>query len=288
MLRSIRKNLVNLESQTGIPFHIKEMQKRLVDNVSKRNYVVEEIFGVNSEKAESWLTEKLQFLFHKNFSDFNFNTPHFEFENEAYNDLLSIAAHSGMFNQPSPFEVCATATKTGDIRRILGWCPSPEIKDRIIANTYMDDCDGQEDPLPGFSAAMPEAYEGREDFLFVSYSRSDAAAIAPILLDLINNGVRIWYDKGILGGSEWDAKLEEKINHCRAVLLFVTPAAIASKYVRREVKYADALGKTIVSVILKETAPTHGMAMLLSQYQVLNLDEQDFNRRLMTSIRALS
>ena len=40
-------------------------------------------------------------------------------------------------------------------------------------------------------------YEGKEKYIFISYSHSDSEIIIPILEELNSNGYRIWYDDGI-------------------------------------------------------------------------------------------
>jgi hypothetical protein len=69
------------------------------------------------------------------------------------------------------------------------------------------------------------------------------------------------------------------------VLLFISPSSISSKYVRREAKFADTLGKPIISVILEEANLSHGMRMLLTQYQMLNTAAADFEYQLFRALQ---
>jgi hypothetical protein len=90
-------------------------------------------------------------------------------------------------------------------------------------------------------------------------------------LALSRLGYRIWYDKGIPGGAEWDALIEERIQRCAVVVLFLSQAAVQSKFVRREVKFADSLDKSIVAIRLdRDIVASNGMAMLLQQYQAID------------------
>ena len=53
--------------------------------------------------------------------------------------------------------------------------------------------------------------------------------------------------------------------------MFVSHAAVRSKYVRREVKFADVLNKPIIPVRLEPDVELRdGMDMLLNQYQTVN------------------
>ena len=101
-------------------------------------------------------------------------------------------------------------------------------------------------------------------------------------------GISIWYDRGIPGGAEWDAVIEERLLSCRCVLLFASTAAVDSKYVRREVKFADALDTPVLSVLLEDTTFRHGMQMLLTQYQMLDARSPDFDTRLRQSLAQLT
>jgi hypothetical protein len=99
--------------------------------------------------------------------------------------------------------------------------------------------------------------------------------------------VPVWYDRGIPGGAEWDDVIEQQLSRSRVVLVCASQAAIASKYVRREVKFADALDVPILPVLLEDIVPVHGMAMLLAQYQMLDSRAADFPVRLRSSLAHL-
>jgi hypothetical protein len=84
---------------------------------------------------------------------------------------------------------------------------------------------------------------------------------------------------------EWDAKIEERLLECDRVLLFVSTTAVNSKYVRREIKYADTINKSVISVRLEQTDLSHGLAMLLTQYQMLDLEASNFHQKVLDAIR---
>jgi hypothetical protein len=50
------------------------------------------------------------------------------------------------------------------------------------------------------------------------------------------------------------------------VLLFLSDAAIDSKWVRREAKFADAIAKPLIMVNLGVSRPPHGMALLMKSH----------------------
>jgi hypothetical protein len=75
---------------------------------------------------------------------------------------------------------------------------------------------------------------------------------------------------------------------CSALLLFLSQAAVDSKYVRREARFADSLGKPIISVRLEATRLRHGMGLLLSHYQMLSQSTQGFLTQLGQALKRVS
>ncbi len=134
---------------------------------------------------------------------------------------------------------------------------------------------------------LPAPYDGTAPFFFVSYKRDDWARIAPMVVLIGGHGFRVWYDRGIPGGAEWDALIEERVHACRWLLVFLSAAAMQSKHVRREVKFADRLDKPIVTVRLEEVPLGQGLEMLLGQYQMLDAGDADFEARLIRSLEEL-
>jgi hypothetical protein len=100
------------------------------------------------------------------------------------------------------------------------------------------------------------------------------------MLHLQERGYKLWYDRGIRGGDDWTVILEERLTSCSALLLFLTQTAIDSKYVRREVLFADSIDKRIISVRLEATQLRYGMRLLLPRYQMVDRDADDFLEQL--------
>jgi hypothetical protein len=108
------------------------------------------------------------------------------------------------------------------------------------------------------------------NYIFISYQHGDSDKVLPLIQLLQGWDVPVWYDRNIPGAVEWDAWLEDRLSAASLVLLCLSPGAVGSRYVRREVKYADALGKPVLAVKLEDTELAHGFAMLLTQYQMLD------------------
>jgi hypothetical protein len=88
--------------------------------------------------------------------------------------------------------------------------------------------------------------------VFVSYSRRDCEAFAAELRKkLLNEDLSVWQDVVALeGGRDWWSQIEETIRHpaLQHFVLVVTPAALASPVVRREIRLARQEGKTVSPV----------------------------------------
>jgi hypothetical protein len=122
-------------------------------------------------------------------------------------------------------------------------------------------------------------------YIFVSYRREDMSRITGTLDSIAGWGFRVWYDKqGIPGGAEFDALIEERVAGCALLLVFISEAAVESKWVRREVKFADHCEKPILAVTLEEAELTHGLNMLLSGREMLDASEPSFLTELKKAI----
>ena len=91
--------------------------------------------------------------------------------------------------------------------------------------------------------------------LFVSYSRHDATTVHRIVAALEAQGHDVWIDTDDIRGSErWRSSVAAAIRASDVVLLVVSPAAMASSSVEREISVAAEDSLRIVPVVI-ETAP---------------------------------
>lgn len=121
-----------------------------------------------------------------------------------------------------------------------------------------------------------EATEPSLPLIFVSYKREDLPRITPIIQFLGGARYALWIDKKIPGGVEWDTYIESTIKKSSLVLLFLSHTAVASKHVRREVKFADRLDKPLLTVLLEPVDLGQGLDMLLTQFQMIDATRDDF------------
>lgn len=113
------------------------------------------------------------------------------------------------------------------------------------------------------------AYEGDNNYIFVSYAHIDAPKVLPIIDVLNERGFRVWYDAGIEAGTEWPEYIEERLKKASVILVFMTPNAIESKNCRNEINFALDLDKEILVVYLEDTTLIKGMRLQLNSTQSL-------------------
>jgi adenylate cyclase len=74
--------------------------------------------------------------------------------------------------------------------------------------------------------------------IFVSYSRSDKARVAPLVAALETEGWSVWWDPEITPGEEFDALISRELEASRALIVVWTPASVDSRWVRGEARDA--------------------------------------------------
>src|SRR6478735_7982338 len=72
--------------------------------------------------------------------------------------------------------------------------------------------------------------------VFVSYSRTDKARVAPIVAAIEAAGWSVWWDSAIDPGQEFDEKINDELAAARAVLVVWTPTSVKSRWVRGEAR----------------------------------------------------
>ncbi|MBC8013192.1 MAG: TIR domain-containing protein [Methyloceanibacter sp.] len=113
--------------------------------------------------------------------------------------------------------------------------------------------------------------------IFISYSRKDGAeAAAKLRAELEAQGFAIWQDLVVLeGGRDWWSQIEValKSKALQHFLLIVTPGALASPVVRREIRLARQEGKTFLPVRGTGLSDLSSLPRLIGQLTDLYLPE---------------
>jgi adenylate cyclase len=88
--------------------------------------------------------------------------------------------------------------------------------------------------------------------VFVSYSRSDKARVAPLVAAIKARGWSVWWDPSIAAGQQFDDQIEAELQAAAAVLVVWTPTSVTSRWVRGEAR--DAAERDILVPVRFENA----------------------------------
>lgn len=130
-----------------------------------------------------------------------------------------------------------------------------------------------------FSRITIDSYEGPEPYLFVSYSHRDAKIVNDVLKKIDKEKFRIWYDDTMEIGDDFREELRSKIEHCCAVLLFISNSSMDSKYCGMEIIAAYKYDKRIYPIYLEHDVDVPAaISMILDNLQhvkseVINSDK---------------
>jgi TIR domain/WD domain, G-beta repeat len=87
-------------------------------------------------------------------------------------------------------------------------------------------------------------------YVFLSHSGQDRAYVATLADHLIRESVPAWYADNLDPGDQFEAMIRAKIDECKAFVVVLTPAAIASRWVTGEIMYALDAHKPIIALRL--------------------------------------
>jgi hypothetical protein len=270
LVRQVRRNAAKITNSGAFPQSIESSQRRIATQVTEGVAVVEE-FCATTMDNEMWLSKSLADS--TNSIDRVLRQSIFNVSGSpgAFEDEFSSCLHSSWIFPLSPTQLASQSIDRSQLGRFASWCPSLEIS-RLVG-LLADSEDGDADSCRNSPKPSPSPVGG-SDFCFVSYSHADTETVQSVVQQANSSGLKLWWDTQIPGGSEWDAVLERQIENSRGLVLFLSISAVESKYVRREVKYADAIGKGILTIELERGIELRfGLALLLSQYQRLPFDK---------------
>jgi hypothetical protein len=89
--------------------------------------------------------------------------------------------------------------------------------------------------------------------IFLSYNRKNEDFMLRLKKDLQREGFSVWVDQtGLKRGSPgWKAKIQNEIERARCLVVVLSPEAKESRWVEREMSYAEAFGRPIFPVLAK-------------------------------------
>lgn len=118
--------------------------------------------------------------------------------------------------------------------------------------------------------------------VFLSYSHRDDALASRLTKTLESEGVRVWYSsRDILPGDNWAEKIAEALADSDAMVVLISPSALESSSVKREIEYA--LGKTdynrhrLIPVVVggRKLLQASDFPWILKKLNVIQLQEDE-------------
>lgn len=86
---------------------------------------------------------------------------------------------------------------------------------------------------------MPRSKSRLPREVFLSHSSQDRAFADKLAETLRRHGVPVWYsDTNIVGAQQWHDEIGNALSRCDWFLLVLSPAALKSRWVKRELFYA--------------------------------------------------
>jgi TIR domain len=111
--------------------------------------------------------------------------------------------------------------------------------------------------------------------IFMSYSRSDQEFVDHLTRELEGNGFPVWMDReDVPGGVAWREAISRAIRNCHALLVILSPKAIESKNVEKELSLADRHHRQIIPILFESCEIPDRM-----DYQLAGLQWVDFVAR---------
>lgn len=126
--------------------------------------------------------------------------------------------------------------------------------------------------------------------VFISYSRQDEALARKIVASLEEAGLSAWYDKReIMPGDNWAEKIAKGLKESDAMVVLLTPHALASDSVRWDINYAlseKAFNKRLIPVLVgdSEDFSPYNIPWIFNRLKTIKLPQHGRNEEQLKQI----
>jgi formylglycine-generating enzyme required for sulfatase activity len=142
-----------------------------------------------------------------------------------------------------------------------------------------------EHPAPLQTVATPR--DERCPTVFLSYSHQDKDFAQRLITDLRAAGHACWIDtSSIRGGEEWILAISDGIINSYAMVVIVTLEALQSRWVRKELAWAESNNRLIIPLMLEDVFK-EPLFFLLANYQAVTCFGGDYAAALQKLLAAL-
>lgn len=128
--------------------------------------------------------------------------------------------------------------------------------------------------------------------IFLSYSMKDLALASKIGADLQSAGLEIWdAHREILPGDNWAEKISDALKESEGMVVLLTPDALDSLTVRREIEYAlgsQAYERRLIPVVVGDLGqlPQQKIPWILRRLKMVVLAEEEPDEKHIEQIAA--
>lgn len=128
-------------------------------------------------------------------------------------------------------------------------------------------------------------YQGKEPYIFLSYSHLDGEHAAELIRGMNENGFRVWYDEGLVPGKEWDENIARTIMHCSYFVALMSKNYLESANCRDELNFARDKKLPLLLIYLENIELPAGMEMRLGRMLAIHKDKYPSKEQLFAKIR---
>lgn len=113
--------------------------------------------------------------------------------------------------------------------------------------------------------------------VFLSHSDKDRAFTTRVRDCLVAHGIPVWYSRtSILGARQWHDEIGSALSRCDAFVVILSPASVASKWVKRELLFAltaDQYENSIVPLLYKPCEYSE-LSWTLPQFETVDFSRE--------------
>ena len=150
----------------------------------------------------------------------------------------------------------------------VGACRESSYLTRVFETIVPFEEDGRLQRIVSESGERKSAQVPNGDYAFISYAHGEAEYARAVLESLQDEGIRCWSDHQLQTGSVWDEELENRIRECGVLIACVSDSYQNSRVCKRELKFADLMGKPVLPVAAKSWTWGPGLQMMFQELQV--------------------
>ena len=118
-----------------------------------------------------------------------------------------------------------------------------------------------------------DMYEGKEPYVFISYSHKDQSDMWEVRAFLEQEHVRYWYDNGLHSGDDWNFTIASHLEGAAVCLLLLSENSAGSDYVKNELNFALNHRIPIHTLLLKSFVLPIDIEIMIGRIQMIEKKE---------------